>query len=92
MRSPRVVQITAFDQLAASELWPRIAAVGGLSSPAQRGAFAVQLRDPGLPTSELLARGRELRERTQRVGAALIVNDRLDLALLLRAQGKRGRG
>ncbi|MBW2457623.1 MAG: thiamine phosphate synthase [Deltaproteobacteria bacterium] len=86
MQSPLALQITAFDQLPAPRLWERIAGLGALP-PAQRSRFAVQLRDPGLPTGELLARGRELRARTQPVGAALVINDRLDVALALGADG-----
>ena len=47
----------------------------------------VQLRDRELTARELLAYGRTLREQTAAVGAKLLVNDRLDLALVLRADG-----
>jgi thiamine-phosphate pyrophosphorylase len=73
---PRVVQITG---LPLAELWSRI----------DRGGadLAVQLRSPELSTRALYALGQELRARTRRVGAMLWVNDRLDLALLLEADG-----
>lgn len=74
---PRVVQITSSAVLPEPELLARVRAVA--SAP----GFAVQLRDPELPARALLALGARLRE----AGARLIVNDRLDLALALRAEG-----
>lgn len=79
---PRVIQITG---LAEAELLARI----------DRGGpdLGVQLRSPELSARELLTLGRTLRERTRRVGALFFVNDRLDLALLLEADGLHlGRG
>lgn len=73
---PRVFQITG---LPVPELLARIDR-GGPS-------LGVQLRSPELSARELLALGRTLRERTRRVGALLFVNDRIDLALLLEADG-----
>ena len=73
---PRVVQITGLPE---AELFGRIARGGA--------DLAVQLRSPELSTRALYALGRELRTRTRAVGARLIVNDRLDLALLLEADG-----
>jgi thiamine-phosphate pyrophosphorylase len=74
-----VIQISDRRQLSDDELLGRIA----------RGAppLTVQLRDPTLGGQELLAWGRRLRDATRRVGAKLVVNDRLDLALLLAADG-----
>lgn len=73
---PRIIQITG---IAEEELFARI----------DRGGpeLAVQLRSPELSAQALLALGRALRARTRRVGAKLLVNDRLDLALLLEADG-----
>jgi thiamine-phosphate pyrophosphorylase len=84
--APRVVQLTALDVVPRDELLRRLDRVASLE-PASRRAFAVQLRDPQLQGRALLDWGRELRERTRAIGAALIVNDRLDLALLLDADG-----
>jgi thiamine-phosphate pyrophosphorylase len=57
------------------------------------GRYAVVLRDPELTTRALLDEGRVLRRLTLRVGAGLFVADRLDLALLLEADGVHlGRG
>jgi thiamine-phosphate pyrophosphorylase len=52
-----------------------------------RARLAVQLRDPELPARALLGLGERLRARTRALGASLIINDRLDLALLLGADG-----
>jgi thiamine-phosphate pyrophosphorylase len=86
VKSPRVVQITESSALPEAELFARLAAVGALS-PAQRGRFAVQLRDPGLSSRALADLGLRLRAATRPLGVALVVNDRLDLALALGADG-----
>jgi thiamine-phosphate pyrophosphorylase len=59
-----------------------------------RGTIGVQLRQPGLPPRELLARCRAVREVCARFGAALLVNDRADVALAAGADGVHlpGRG
>jgi thiamine-phosphate pyrophosphorylase len=51
------------------------------------GATMVQLRDKDLPARDQYALGLRLRELTRQHGAALIVNDRVDLALALDADG-----
>lgn len=51
------------------------------------GARAVQLRNKGDSARELLATGEELRGLTREAGALLFVNDRLDVALALGADG-----
>lgn len=51
------------------------------------GARAVQLRNKGDSARELLAAGAELRALTHAAGALLFVNDRLDVALALGADG-----
>jgi thiamine-phosphate pyrophosphorylase len=73
----RVVQITSATVLPEPELFARVRAVASVPG------FAVQLRDPELPARALLALGARLRA----AGARLLVNDRLDLALALRAEG-----
>jgi thiamine-phosphate pyrophosphorylase len=52
-----------------------------------RGSTGVQLRRPGEPARELLARARRLREICSRFGAPFLVNDRADVALTARADG-----
>jgi len=51
------------------------------------GARAVQLRNKGDSARDLLTAGAELRALTRAAGALLVVNDRLDVALALEADG-----
>ncbi len=51
------------------------------------GVKAVQLREKDLPTRELLDMSYEFRELTARFGAKLFINDRLDIALSVDADG-----
>jgi thiamine-phosphate pyrophosphorylase len=83
---PLVLQITAAGSLPEPALFARLDALAALPAAA-RARFAVQLRDPELPARALLALGARLREATRARGAALVVNDRLDLALALGADG-----
>lgn len=54
---------------------------------APKGSVLVQLRDKQRPASEVLALGERLRPLCKERGAAFIVNDRLDIALALDADG-----
>jgi thiamine-phosphate pyrophosphorylase len=83
---PRVVQITEASALPEAALFARLAAVGALA-PAARSRFAVQLRDPDLSSRALADLGKRLRAATRAQGVALVINDRLDLALALGADG-----
>lgn len=70
---------------------------GGLAAPRsvvrvvtlalEGGARAVQLRNKGDSLRDRLSLGRELRDLTRAYGSLLFVNDRLDLALALEADG-----
>ncbi len=51
------------------------------------GATAIQLRDKTASAHELYEQGRELRPRIRSHGALFIVNDRLDVAMALSADG-----
>jgi thiamine-phosphate pyrophosphorylase len=51
------------------------------------GVRLVQLREKDLPARELAALARELRAITRRHGAALLINDRLDVAVAVDADG-----
>ena len=51
------------------------------------GAPAIQLRAKALPTRELVELGRALRRATADAGALLFVNDRVDVALVVGADG-----
>src|SRR6185503_18359592 len=55
--------------------------------PEARGAVAVSLREKDLDARALLALARELRAVTRDAGAALFVNDRIDVALAAGADG-----
>ena len=86
MESPRVVQITCAAALPEATLFARLASASRLA-PERRRRFAVQLRDPGLAGRALADLGARLRAATRAAGASLIINDRLDLALALAADG-----
>ncbi|MCC6559063.1 MAG: thiamine phosphate synthase [Polyangiaceae bacterium] len=86
MRPPLVTLITAAGVVPEPMLIARIEALGALPAEA-RGRVAVQLRDPELGSRALLGLGERLRDATGALGVALIVNDRIDLALLLGADG-----
>lgn len=66
-----------------------LARVAGLEvlPPPMRGRIAVQLRDPELTGAELLELGEILRNATSALGAKFFVNDRLDVAAALGADG-----
>jgi thiamine-phosphate pyrophosphorylase len=51
------------------------------------GVNVIQLREPSLPSRELYELGRRLRRLTGEANAALLVNDRLDVALAVGADG-----
>lgn len=51
------------------------------------GVRAVQLRDKALSTKELYETAYELRRLTSRYGAKLLINDRVDVALAVEADG-----
>jgi thiamine-phosphate pyrophosphorylase len=51
------------------------------------GVDAVQLRDKELPAADRFRLGRELSAMVRRHGARFLVNDRIDLAIALRAHG-----
>ncbi len=53
----------------------------------QGGAPAIQLREKDLPARELLALARELRTMTQEHGAKLFINDQVDIAVAVNADG-----
>jgi thiamine-phosphate pyrophosphorylase len=53
----------------------------------QGGVKAVQLREKDLSAAELLPLARELRVLTRHHGARLLINDRIDIALAVQADG-----
>jgi thiamine-phosphate pyrophosphorylase len=58
-----------------------------LSQALQAGVRAIQLREKDLDTIEVYRRGERLLALTRQAGAALIVNDRADVAMALGADG-----
>jgi thiamine-phosphate pyrophosphorylase len=58
-----------------------------VSAALDAGLPAVQLRDKDLPGRSLFALGEALRAATRRTGSLLFVNDRLDVALAVEADG-----
>ncbi|MCW5854158.1 MAG: thiamine phosphate synthase, partial [Anaerolineae bacterium] len=53
----------------------------------QGGATVVQLRDKDGPTRDMVELGRALRRLTRELGVVFLVNDRVDVALALDADG-----
>ena len=53
----------------------------------QGGVRAVQLREKDLPVRELIALSQELRTITKEFGASLFINDRVDVAVAVKADG-----
>ncbi|WP_437594516.1 thiamine phosphate synthase [Sorangium sp. So ce1000] len=86
MLTPRLTLITQSADVPEPVLLARLSAFGALPREA-RARVAVQLRDPELSGAALHALGRRLRDATAALGASFLVNDRLDLALLLGADG-----
>ncbi|MGK4004361.1 thiamine phosphate synthase [Sorangium sp. So ce1036] len=86
MLTPRLTLITQTADVPEPLLLARLSAFGALPAEA-RARVSVQLRDPALSGAALHALGRRLRDATAALGASFIVNDRLDLAVLLGADG-----
>lgn len=51
------------------------------------GVTMVQLREKDLPAGDLFALAQQLRQLTRRYGARLLINDRIDVALAVEADG-----
>jgi thiamine-phosphate pyrophosphorylase len=84
--TPRLLIITALDVVPEAALMDRIRAAAALP-PDIRSRVAVQLRDPELTGRALFEFGARLRAATRAAEIALVVNDRLDLARSLAAEG-----
>lgn len=85
-RAPRVVLITSIRDVPEAVLVDRIRRARDRSRAA-RARLAVQLRDPELSGCELYQLGVRLRRATKDSGILFFVNDRLDLAQILEADG-----
>lgn len=78
----------AFDLLIVSDARPALyERVERALSAAQPGRVALLLREPGLATRPLLELARALRRLTESRDAHLLISDRLDIALAVRADG-----
>jgi thiamine-phosphate pyrophosphorylase len=89
-RAPLIYLITdrhaaGDDQSLAAVVARALGALTGSNFP--RPAVAVQLREKDLPGRALCERGRELRAVTAAAGVRLFVNDRIDIALAVGADG-----
>mgnify|MGYP001198510735 CR=1 FL=1 len=51
------------------------------------GAGVIQLREKNMSTGQLVVAGRSIREITRNAGVALIINDRVDIAMAVDADG-----
>jgi len=69
------------------QLPPGRSLVETVAAALEGGVRAVQLRERGLSAAELYPLALELRELTTRHGARLLINDRLDVALAVGADG-----
>jgi thiamine-phosphate pyrophosphorylase len=58
-----------------------------LAAPLASGVRLVQLREKDLPARELIALARAVKARTDAAGAALLINDRADVAVAIGAAG-----
>lgn len=83
---PRVLLVTALDVVPEGEFWARMERVEALA-PEVRARMGVQARDPQLSGRAFFAWSRKLRERTRALGMSFWVNDRLDVAQCLGADG-----
>ncbi len=81
---PRLIAISD-DQRGQTELW--LEQLRLLLGGARPASVAVLLRDRQLPIRQRLQLGQGLRQLTRGFGQALWVNDRIDLACLLEADG-----
>jgi thiamine-phosphate pyrophosphorylase len=82
--APRLIVITDLSALERNELARRMATV---ANAARAGTVAILLRDHEVSARERLALGRELCQITRTAEQQLWVADRLDLAMLLEADG-----
>ncbi len=70
------------ESLCAHHAWQRVAELA-----IEGGAACLQLREKSLPDAQLLRRARDLLAIARPSGAAVVINDRVDLALLAGADG-----
>ncbi|HVU52411.1 MAG TPA: thiamine phosphate synthase [Polyangia bacterium] len=86
-RVPRLILVTDRRATAGRPLVEVVRAALAATPAEARGAVAVQLREKDLEARALLELARALRDVTHDAGAALFVNDRVDVALAAGADG-----
>jgi thiamine-phosphate pyrophosphorylase len=86
VHTPRLLYVSDTRVVPADALVARLERAATLPE-GLRARLGVQLRDPELSSRALLALGARLRAVTGAMGASLVVNDRIDLALALGADG-----
>ncbi len=84
MPAPRLIAITDTTRLEPDALVERLTRLCALAAP---GSVMLQLRDRELPVRQRMTLGRRLAEAAHRREQLFAVNDRVDLALLLDADG-----
>lgn len=88
-RRPRVVdpRLAGLYAITAANLRPGRTHQEVAEAAVRGGATVVQLREKQATTRDLVAIARDLREITRRAGALFLVNDRVDVALAVDADG-----
>ena len=70
-----------------TQVAPNHTLLSAIDSALQGGVKAIQLREKDLSAVELLPLAKELRNLTRQYNALLLINDRIDLALAVQADG-----
>jgi thiamine-phosphate pyrophosphorylase len=83
---PFVQFITDLSTVSETAVFERLRRAADLPAPA-RAHLEIQLREKQLPARDLLRLAEQLRAATADLGARLIVNDRVDIAVLVGADG-----
>ncbi|MDY0189539.1 MAG: thiamine phosphate synthase [Desulfuromonas sp.] len=69
------------------QLHPDHDLISAVTAALEGGVTALQLREKDLPAAQLFDLGCQLRQLTRRYNAKLLVNDRIDIALAIEADG-----
>lgn len=69
------------------QLHPDHDLISAVTAALEGGVAALQLREKDLPAAQLFDLGCQLRQLTRRYNAKLLINDRIDIALAIEADG-----
>ncbi|OQY18909.1 MAG: thiamine-phosphate diphosphorylase [Desulfobacteraceae bacterium 4572_35.1] len=69
------------------QIHPQHTLISAVTAALQGGVQAIQLREKDLSATELYRLGSALRELTNQYGAKLLINDRIDIAMAVGADG-----